>query len=242
MIRLLLLAAIFCATAFAADPAADFDAANRLYEKGDYTGAIAAYQRIVSTGRASAAILFNLGNAYFKNAQPGRAIATLRAAQQLAPRDPDIRANLRFARGSVPGNNTRETTLDRLANVVSLNELGALSAVGLWLWFGLLAAGQFRPALKPQLRTSVVATGIFAVAMTAWFAQGLISRATHRTAVVTAATAAVRFGPLDESQIAFNVRDGNELKVLAHKDKWVQVMDHSNRTGWIPAADLLEVP
>jgi tetratricopeptide (TPR) repeat protein len=241
MIRLFFIFA-FSITVFAVDLSAEFDAANRLYEKADYSGAITAYQRIVSSGHASAAVLFNLANSEFKNGQPGRAIAHYRVAQQLAPRDPDIRANLRFARGSVPGNNTRDSALDRLFSLASLNEIGVLSAIGLWLWFGLLAAGQIRPAWKTTLRSSVIASGIFALAMSAWFCEALINRATNRIAVVTAPTSAVRFGPLDESQISFNVRDGSELRVIGHKDKWAQVIDNSNRTGWIPMADLTELP
>src|SRR5688500_8636546 len=87
--------------------AADFESANRLYEKGDYAGAAAGYQSVVQSGKASAEVYFNLGNAHFKNGQIGKAIASYRRAQELTPRDPDIRANLNFARGAVPGNNFR---------------------------------------------------------------------------------------------------------------------------------------
>src|SRR5205085_852914 len=107
-------------------------------------------------------ILFYLGNAYFNNGQPGLAIATFRQAQQLAPRDPDIRANLRFARGSVPGNNMHLTALDRLFQSVTINEVAIVSAFGIWVWFSLLAIGQIRPALKPALRSAVVMSGILA--------------------------------------------------------------------------------
>jgi uncharacterized protein YgiM (DUF1202 family) len=59
---------------------------------------------------------------------------------------------------------------------------------------------------------------------------------------VIAPTAAVRFGPLEESQVSFNVRDGNELKLLGRKDKWMQVADDSNRSGWIPENDVARLP
>ena len=45
----------------------------------------------------------NLGNAYFKSGQLGKAIAAYREAEQMSPRDPDVRANLRFARNQVQG-------------------------------------------------------------------------------------------------------------------------------------------
>lgn len=241
MIRFVFLALFFFVGLGAAAENPEFDAANRLYEKGDYAGAVAAYQRMAAGGKASAALLFNLGNAYFKNGQVGKAIATYRQAETLAPRDPDIRANLRFVRGSVPGNNWRPSVIDRLLDLLTLNELGTIVAISFWLWFGLLAAGQWRPAWKVGLHTWVLLSGIVAILSAAWLTQALIEHATTRTAVVIASTGAVRFGPLEESQISFNVRDGNELRVLGHKDAWLQVVDASNRTGWILTNDVARI-
>jgi tetratricopeptide (TPR) repeat protein len=235
-------AVISICTAYASEAATDFDSANRLYEKGDYAGAAAAYQKLEASGRASPALLFNLGNAYFKNGQVGRAIAAYRQAEQMAPRDPDIRANLKFVLGAVPGNNTRVSGIDRALELLTLNERGFWTAIALWVWFGCLALGQAWPSLKNHLRALITAAAIFAICFGAWYAQGLIARATERKVVVIAPTAVVRFGPLDESQVSFNVRDGNELKLLGAKDKWLQVADASNRSGWIPENDILRLP
>jgi uncharacterized protein YgiM (DUF1202 family) len=225
-----------------AEASSDFDAANRLYEKGDYSAAAAAYQNLVTGGNASPALLFNLGNAYFKNGQIGRAIAAYRQAEQIDPRDPDIRANLKFALGTVQGNDTRTSAIDRALNLMTINERGIWTALALWIWFGSLALGQIRPTLKIGLKTIVAGAAIFAICFGAWYAQGLIERATERKVVVTTSTAVVRFGPLEESQVAFNVRDGNELKLLGKKEKWLQVADASNRSGWIPENDVVRLP
>ena len=53
---------------------------------------------MVRAGAASPAVYFNLGNAFFKQGQIGRAIAAYHSAQTVDPRDPDVRANLGFAR------------------------------------------------------------------------------------------------------------------------------------------------
>jgi tetratricopeptide (TPR) repeat protein len=240
VIRFFLLA-LFTFAVIGAETPTDFEAANRLYEKGDYAGAIAAYKNLAASGRASAPLLFNLGNAYFKNGQVGKAIATYRQAETLAPRDPDIRANLRFASGSVPGNNWRRSPVDRLLDLLTLNELGVIVAISFWVWFGFLAAGQLRPGLKPALRTWVVLSGIVGTLAAAWLVQGLIEHATNRTAIVTSSASVARFGPLEESQISFNVRDGNELRIFGRKDRWLQVMDASNRTGWILTNDVAQI-
>src|SRR5439155_12340909 len=79
-----------------------FDEANRLYEQGKFREAVTGYQRLINRGVRSSAVYFNSGNASFKAGDFGRAIANYRCAQYLAPRDRDIRANLRFARARVP--------------------------------------------------------------------------------------------------------------------------------------------
>src|SRR5215469_5260146 len=87
----LLLFALGVVAAGGATAESAFDEANKLYEQGKYTEAANGYEKILQSGQVSAAVLYNLGNAFFKSGQLGRAIATYRRAQQLAPRDPDLR-------------------------------------------------------------------------------------------------------------------------------------------------------
>src|SRR4051794_22052104 len=61
-------------TARAADDASDFEQANKFYEQGKYADAISAYDKLLQNGKASEAIYFNRGNAYFKTGELGRAI------------------------------------------------------------------------------------------------------------------------------------------------------------------------
>src|SRR5262245_64763429 len=75
----------------AADMASDFDAANKLYEQGRFSEAAAAYEKLLKAGAPPEAIHFNLGNAWFKAGQIGRAIAEWRRAERSSPRDPNVR-------------------------------------------------------------------------------------------------------------------------------------------------------
>ena len=87
----------------AQNTAALFDEANKLYEQAKYQEAATAYEKLLQSDPASAALYFNLGNAWFKAGQSGRAIAAYRQAERLAPRDPDLRFNLNFVRKKVSG-------------------------------------------------------------------------------------------------------------------------------------------
>ena len=53
--------------------------------------------------------------------------------------------------------------------------------------------------------------------------------------------AVVRFGPLEESQSAYTLRDGSELDVLDEKDGWLQVLDDTRRAGWVRKEQVLEL-
>ena len=72
----------------------EFAAANRLFDAGDYAASAAAYEALTPK---TAHIYYNLGNAYYRQEQLGRALLNYERARQLAPRDPDILANRQFA-------------------------------------------------------------------------------------------------------------------------------------------------
>src|SRR6266704_889866 len=121
-----------------------FEAANKLYEQGKHSEAAANYEKLIQTGWVSAALYFNLGNALFKSGQIGRAIAAYRQAQQITPRDPDVRANLQFARNQTQGPTLAPSRWQGWLGRLSVNEWTLLAASGVWLLLFLLAAGQWR--------------------------------------------------------------------------------------------------
>ena len=217
----------------AAVPAAAFDAANKLYEEGKFTDAVSAYEKLAQSGETSAALYFNLGNAFFKSGQIGRAVAAYRTAEQLTPRDPDLRANLQFARNQAQGPSLSPGRWQRWLGRLTLNEWTLLAVVAVWLWLLLLAVLQWRPALKPALRTYVFSLAILAGFLCVCATASLRQTRFTRTAIVVSADAVVRYGPLAESPTAFTVHDGAELRVLDQKDEWLQVSPDPRRVGWL---------
>ena len=239
---LLLLALICAGNLFAADVAADFPTANRLYAEGKFFDAANAYEKILQTGGQSPALLFNYANAEFKAGNLGKAIAAYRRAELLAPRDSEIRANLDFVRNQVQGATIRESRWQYWLGTLSLNEWTVLAAGAFWLTFLLLAARQIRPVLVPKLKkaTRVFATlAIFSVAMLGLQAANHFSGA---TAVVISAGATARSGPFDDAQNTFTAHDGTELRVLDRHEVWIQVADGSGKIGWLPLKQVEILP
>lgn len=219
----------------------DFDTANKLYAQGKFADAAAAYEKMIHSGAASPTLYFNLGDAYFKSSQIGRAIVAYRHAERMTPRDPDIRANLQFARNQVSGPTTLTSRWQRWLGELSLNEWTALAAAAFWLLFVLLAIGQFRPQLRRTLRLYQWCAALLLLIFGTGCGMGFVEHQNH-LAVVIAPEATVRNGPFEESPDSFTAHDGAEFEVLDRKDDWLQVTDHRGRVGWLKSQSALLVP
>jgi tetratricopeptide (TPR) repeat protein len=213
------------------DPGARFDQANRHYEQGQFAEAIAAYQDLLALHPQSVSLHYNLANAFLQTDQQGHAVVHYRLARALAPRDRDVRANLRFARSQIGGGNQG---LGWLADSwISLNELTLLATGCWWAFFGCAALVQFRSPHSRPLRRAAPWLGSIGVILLLWAGAVWSVQERHPAAVLVAREAPVRFGPLEESRTAFPLRDGAELKVLDQKDGWLRIRDAVGRQGWI---------
>ncbi len=230
------------ATVDADTVSARFNAANKLYEQGKYAEAAAQYNGILHENFASSALYFNLGNACFKAGEIGRAIAAYRQAEQLAPRDPDLRANLQFVRNQIQGPTLTAARWQVLAGRLTVNEWSWLAMTALWTWFALLIVLQWRPWLKPALRGYLYVAGTSAAGLCLCVAAIVYTPHTERAAVVTAPEVVAHNGPLDESPSTFTLHDGAEMKVIDEKDQWLQINAGTSRSGWVRRDQVMILP
>jgi tetratricopeptide (TPR) repeat protein len=238
----LLFWATLTAAASPSSISAGFDSANELYERGKFTEAASAYEKMIQSGAVSPALYFNLGNSFFKAGEIGRAIAAYRHAEAIAPRDPDLRANLQFVRNQVQGPTLMPNRWQRWLAKLTVNEWTGLASVGLWVWLLSLALAQFRPGLKPAFRGTTLFSGIASAVLCLCLGFAVLTNP-PQTAIVIAHEALVHNGPLDESQAAFSVHDGAELTVLDRKDRWLQISVGDRRIGWLKREQvMLESP
>jgi len=220
-----------------------FDQANRLYEQGKFAPAAAAYEELARGGGVSAALYFNQGNAWFKAGQLGRAIACYRLAERLSPRDPDIRANLQFARNCVVGGTYRPAPAWRRWTLrLTLNEWTVLAAGTLWIGFALLVAGQARPALSRELRRYVLAAGLAGAFCAAGLLLAWRERCLNTVAIVIQREVVMHHGPLDESPSLQTLHDGQELRLMDQKDNWLQLAGGARGAGWLKRSQVLLLP
>ncbi len=233
--------AVICASAVllqsaptqaAEDVSASFDAANKLYEQGKFSEAVSAYRNMLQSGAVSPALYFNLGNAFYKTGEIGRAVGAYSHAARITPRDPELRANLRFVRNQVQNPSLSQSRWQRWLGRLTLNEWTVITAAVLWIWLLLAAIAQFRPALKQPLRSLLWLGGVATTLCGACLGLAVFEASQSR-AVVISHEAVVHSGPLDESPRAFILHDGAELNVLDQKDAWLQVSAGNRQVGWL---------
>ncbi|MBT5707051.1 tetratricopeptide repeat protein [Verrucomicrobia bacterium] len=217
-----------------------FDSANILYEQGKYEEAAIAYRQIIAEGSNSAAVRFNLGNALYQAGQIGSALGEYHQALGLAPRDPDIQANIRFTREKLGTSAVIPRSFwQRILLQLTLNEWTFIALIPFWIWI-VASAISF---LIGEKRTSV--SGIVKGAGISFLVMGLLmfnaanERLGKTYAVVTAKEAVVRFGPFEESKSSHNLADGIEIQLVGHKEGWHQIRDPQDQIGWLRQDQIL---
>ncbi len=225
-----------------ADRDAAFAEAKLLYEQGAYAQAAQAFERLWTNGVSTVALHFNLGNAWLKAGKPGRAIFHYRLARRLAPRDRDVRANLRLARTLVAGSAPpRASWWRRAFQFFTLDEWTWAVTGALWLWMLLRAAGFLRPEWWPRLRPG--ARGMAVVTVTLAVGLGVAwSLRPRREAVVVNGEAVLRHGPLEQSQAIQTLKPGRELEVVERQGGWARVDGAPRGSGWVREDHLAFLP
>ena len=216
--------------------------ANQNYEIGQFEPAIAGYEAIIAAGVRNSDIYYNLGNAYFKQGDLGRAILNYRRAQRLAPSDADIAANLAVARAQtidrleVPPEGVLVDVFEIAEGWLTLNQAAILALV-LWFLSCIYAGGAiFWPRLRHFLGGVLVIQAIFLVIGLASMANRIYKEQQFPAAVIVAQEVDVTSGPGDSKQylVEFNLHAGAEVSLLEHRPGWRRVTLPGDLQGWVP--------
>lgn len=219
--------------------ASEFDRAIEAYEKGSYFEAATSFERLLTNGPPTIGALYNLGNARFRNGEPGRAIAAWRQVERASPRRLDVKANLSFARRKM--GLPEPPAWAGWIGMLSVTEWAVAAAVVAWIWTALLFVCRTRVALAMRLRGLVAATGLLTIVLLAGYSAALAVRSSEMNAVVIARGAGARYGPVEESQVSQPLADGAEVRVEEEHQGWVRVVDSAGRGGWLPVDQVARI-
>ena len=243
-----LLAAEAPVTRPGADPLRLLAEGNQAYTEGRLVDAVAKYEAARGQGANDAVLYFNLGNAYARSGQLGRAVVSYLRAQRLAPRDRDNTANLAWVRRHIRDLELGESSLPlfiaQLVGVVgllTLDQWGVVLIALVWILAFLLGWGWYREAYGPWLRRWLLGAGALLLVSVAVTGSRWYSEEVRNTAVIVAPTIVVRSGPADDFSALFEVHDGLTLNIDERRDQWVRVSLGGDWAGWVPAASVESV-
>lgn len=222
---------------------AEFSRANQLCEQGQHTAAIEIYEKWLKEGKVSAALYYNLGTAYYRAGQAGKAIEALRRAECLAPRDPDIRANLAAIRRAVSGKeDAGPGGVELLLGRLTLNEWCLTATVCLWAWLGVLTLMQWRPGWRASLRGWSWGLFVLWLGAAACFGGAYFFQKIRRMAIVVQKEVGARQAPYDVSKVVWSLVDGAEAHVIGENKDWLEIRDERGRAGWVKRDQVLIWP
>jgi tetratricopeptide (TPR) repeat protein len=212
---------------------------NVYYSDGNFEEAIHSYEGILDLGRESGALYYNLGNAYFKNGDLGKAILNYLRARRLIPRDADLKSNLDYARSLIKGGVVipKENWFSRIfLKFTNFFNTDGIVVFGTILYFALsffIIIAIISRRLKKAFILLSVPLLLFLLLSIFSFRVKFINQVIEKRAVVIAQSAESKFEPLDEATTFFTLNEGESVSVVDSKDEWLKVRRPDDRQGWI---------
>ena len=216
------------------------------YRQGDYALAVEQYEGLLSDGVASADLYYNLGNAYYRTGQMGRAILNYERALRLKPSMSDARENLALAESKTVDRITPlpkffvaqwiDTLCVRISPVVwRIVCLVLLALVGLSVV--VMRLGASRNLRKAGLMAGIPFLLLFVVAVLLLFGSTRHFNA-HSEAIVMQAAITVKSSPEAQSTDKLILHEGTKLAVTDSLAGWYKVTIADGTAGWCQGSDI----
>jgi len=217
-----------------------FEKATAAYNEGNYEESVSIYSQILESGEHSAALYFNMGNAYYKQNEIAPSIYYYEKALLLEPGDPEILNNLAFARNMTLDDITPipEPDLERIYKGVLFS-----FSMNTWAYAGIffmlvfvITYMYFLGSSRPNRKRAGLITSGIALAL-ALFCSGF-SYLRYRNyvetqpAVVFKREITIRSEPNQESSPVFLLHEGTKVQVKDSLDIWLKIQLADGQTGW----------
>jgi tetratricopeptide (TPR) repeat protein len=221
---------------------------NDAYLRGDYAAAVTAYEELNRQGLVSADLAFNLGNAYYRQGNLGRAIWAFERAAALDPEDDETRYNLNQAR-KLADRRVRDKIEGADRDPLWMRTVAALGpATETWLFvacylacFAALAGLWIRRRRGEHARALLGATASI-LAVAALLSGGLLAgrAALDRIpfGVILPDAVAVREGADTNYRTSFELHAGLRVRLLDRDQEWLRIRLPNGLEGWVREADV----
>ena len=214
------------------------------YRSGDFKTSIELYEKVInesiSNNIVSAQLYYNLGNAYYRDNQIGKAILNYERALLLDPGDSDIRHNLRFAnnrkidRITPTGDIFLSNWFKAIRNLYNSNVWAVIAIISFVLSIIALAAYLFVTVLwvrKTAFYSFIVLFLLMIVFNIFSFSQKR-EQIRGDNAIVMVGAAGVNASPDDNSNELFELHEGAKVRVKGSDGNWLEIEIDNGSVGW----------
>ena len=218
-----------------AEADATFAKANAEFAAGNFSAAISGYQSLVKDRQWNANLFYDLGNAYFRSGDLGRAILNYERALALDPNQPEARANLQLVRDQARALELAPDWVEEHLAFLTPTQYGWLGAAAFWVAAGILCSLCF------ARRRAVV--WIFALVLAGTVAAGAAfasyrfeaGRSGRDVAIITRQNIQARLATAESSGTVLVLPPGSEIRILSTRGDWLYADLPNDLQGWIPA-------
>ena len=231
---------LFMAVVVFAD-STSIDEANQLYADKKYQEAIIKYEEIIANQGVAPELYYNLGNAYFRTNELGKAILNYERAVRIAPGYADAKFNLEFANQKVIDNIELSDAfflkkwVEALMKVQTSNTWFIFAAVFFILsMVGLLL---FVFGNNRVLRKSAfyIGTVFFIVSVISLTFSGIRKNKmlNHNEGVVMTGAVVIKGSPDKSGTDLFQLHEGTKVLVVSVLGDWYEVKLPNGSVGWV---------
>lgn len=243
---LVVFVALFSLGAMAEDPrSTKWESAAASYASGDYATSARTYEELVKEGARSWELYYNLGAAYFKDNQLGRAVLNFERAAVLDPGNEDVEHNLAVA---------QSRTVDKIESIPQFFVLEWITATGGmmgadgWAIVGVvLLAVALGFTVLWRLRKSRFASIVAVVAALLMAVSFLYAHSAYSTmgqsdsAIVINTASVVRSSPDSAGKELFVLHEGSKVTIVDQIGSWLEVRIASGGKGWVTTTDIEKI-
>jgi tetratricopeptide (TPR) repeat protein len=219
------------------------------YSKGNYVQAIKDYEELLKKQK-TAALYYNLGNAYYRTDNITQAVLAYERALLLSPGDDDIKFNLQMARSKTIDKITPESEMfffswwRSLVNLLSVDGWATLSIVSIALALVLLLVYLFSSQLglrKVGFFGGILLIVIFVFSNIFAYQQRQMLE-NRKGAIVITPSLTIKKTPSAGSSDVSVIHEGTRVDITDDTMRdWKAVRLADGREGWVPARQIEKI-
>ena len=219
--------------------------AEEAFRTGDFARSIELFEAVIAqelaeNNRESAQLHYNLGNAYFRNNELGKAILNFERALLLDPGNSDIRHNLHFAQHHTIDHIELSATtflsnwIRGVRNQLSSNGWAMIAIVLFILFLGCIALFLFVSyvwAKKTAFYSGIILLLLLVVANVFAFRQK-DERINRHFAIVMPTGISIHASPDANSNQLFQLHEGTKVRIRNTDGNWYEIEIANGTVGW----------